>query len=123
MERIGLLSQSLSSSPNTSSNRDTAKTVTGSYLTNITVVLMKKKIMEKEELKMTKSKSLIEKIWWGGMGIKKFFWRKSAVVGIVWGLLSFTEFIAGGIMPLIRSGSGCHPQFTLYCPSHFMQLC
>jgi zinc transporter ZupT len=34
------------------------------------------------------------------MSLKSFFWRKSAIVGIAWGFISFTQFFAGGVMPL-----------------------
>ena len=34
------------------------------------------------------------------VGLKKFFWRKSAILGIIWGFISFTQFFAGGVMPL-----------------------
>lgn len=33
------------------------------------------------------------------MNLKKFFWRKSAIVGIVWGFLSPIGFYFGGVMP------------------------
>jgi hypothetical protein len=33
------------------------------------------------------------------VGFKKIFWRKSAILGIIWGFISFSQFFAGGVMP------------------------
>jgi len=34
------------------------------------------------------------------MNLKKFFWRKSVILGIIWGAISLSQFFAGGVMPL-----------------------
>jgi len=54
----------------------------------------------KEGLRITKTKDLIEKV--ESMRLKKFFWRKSAIVGIVWGLLSLIlgSWYGGSPFPL-----------------------
>ena len=36
------------------------------------------------------------------MGIKKFFWRKSAIIGIVWGIVSLITYFIGGAYSIFR---------------------
>ena len=82
------------------------------------------KILE-EDLRMTKTKDLIEKV--ESMHLKKFFWRKSALVGVVWGLLSLIlgSWYGGSPFPLSHFWHWsllAQVQYILFFPFHAIAL-
>ena len=74
---------------------------------------------------MIKIKDLIEKV--ESMRLKKFFWRKSAIVGIVWGLLSLIlgSWYGGSPFPLSHFWHWsllAQVQYILFFPFHAIAL-
>jgi hypothetical protein len=79
----------------------------------------------KEGLRITKTKDLIEKV--ESMRLKNFFWRKSAIVGIVWGLLSLIlgSWYGGSPFPLSHFWHWsllAQVQYILFFPFHAIAL-